>query len=75
MRSEGRESSETTGPSLQDFVEAETSRRYVVKILVDAYGGQVGRIVNDYTSEVLIISHGTDMEWNAYLEVERKALL
>lgn len=45
-------------PLLQDFVEAQTARRYVVKVFADAYRVQTGRIVNKDTSETLLVSHG-----------------
>lgn len=55
--------------SLQDFAEAKKSRRYVVKVYIDAYGGESERIANKETSEMLLIRRGT--HGMSYVEVER----
>ncbi|KAH7698543.1 hypothetical protein AAVH_34362, partial [Aphelenchoides avenae] len=58
-----------------DFNESKTAHRYTFKISVDEpYDGQVGRFVNEDTSEMLIVScYEIDADDHS-VEVERKPL-
>ncbi|KAH7709811.1 hypothetical protein AAVH_22910 [Aphelenchoides avenae] len=55
-----------------DFIESKTARCYVAKIWVDEYDGNVGRFVNNDTSEDLTISLYATHDLTEAVKVERK---